>query len=192
MQDRELYEKLLGLKEPWFVEKVSLDLSAANVTVIIGHPKGASFPCPVCGKPSPVYDHQKRRWRHLDTCGFTTILEAEVPRISCSDHGVKQVTVAWGEPGSRFTALFEAVAISLLKIALLSDLAQYFNKALGKMRVSGFRNRVRSKMVILFQLGGLSMLLDVITCPIERRNSQKSLLKCWYEMIPAVRYFEFF
>jgi len=29
MHDSELYEKLLGLKEPWFVEKVSLDLSAA-------------------------------------------------------------------------------------------------------------------------------------------------------------------
>jgi len=37
------------------------------------HPKGAIFPCPVCGKPSPVYDHQKWRWRHLDTYRFTTI-----------------------------------------------------------------------------------------------------------------------
>lgn len=47
MQDSELYEKLLGLKEPWFVEKVSLDLSAACVTVLIGHSQGATFPCPV-------------------------------------------------------------------------------------------------------------------------------------------------
>ncbi len=35
MQDRELYEKLLGLKGPWFVEKVILDLSAACVIVLI-------------------------------------------------------------------------------------------------------------------------------------------------------------
>ncbi|MGB9687110.1 MAG: transposase, partial [Rectinema subterraneum] len=27
----------------------------------------------------------------MDTYGFTTILEAEVPRIQCPDHGVKQV-----------------------------------------------------------------------------------------------------
>jgi transposase len=82
MQDSELYEKLLGLKEPWFVEKVSLDLSAGCMTVILGHSKVATFPYPVCGQFRPVYDHQKRRWRHLDTCGFTTMLEAEVPRIS--------------------------------------------------------------------------------------------------------------
>jgi len=53
MKDSELYEKLLGLKEPWFVEKVSLDLSAACVTVLIGHSQGATFPCPVCGQFDP-------------------------------------------------------------------------------------------------------------------------------------------
>ena len=157
MQDRELYEKLLGLKEPWFVEKVSLDLSAATVTVIIGHPKGASFPCPVCGKPSPVYDHQKRRWRHLDTCGFTTILEAEVPRISCSEHGVKQVTIPWGEPGSRFTALFEAVAISLLKVASLSDVARHlrisWDAASGIMERAVRRGMARRETQPLTRIG---------------------------------------
>jgi len=125
MQDRELYEKLLGLKEPWSVENVTLDLPSATVTVAISHPKGAKFPCPVCGTERPIYDHQKRRWRHLDTCGFTTILEAEVPRIQCPEHGVKQVNVPWGEPGSRFTALFEAIAISLLKVASFSDVARH-------------------------------------------------------------------
>ncbi|MGB9687109.1 MAG: hypothetical protein ACPLYX_11505 [Rectinema subterraneum] len=48
MQDRELYEKLLGLKEPWSVENITLDLPSATVTVAIRHPKGAKFPCPVC------------------------------------------------------------------------------------------------------------------------------------------------
>jgi len=37
---------------------------------------------------------------------------------------VKQVSVPWAEAGSRFTALFEAIAISLLKVASLSDVAR--------------------------------------------------------------------
>ncbi|MCW7256314.1 transposase family protein [Escherichia coli] len=27
--------------------------------------------------------HRHRKWRHLDTCQFTTIVEADVPRIMC-------------------------------------------------------------------------------------------------------------
>ena len=157
MQDRELYEKLLGLKEPWSVENVALDLSLAAVTVTINHPKGAPFPCPVCGLPSPIYDHQKRRWQHLDTCGFTTILEAEVPRIQCSEHGVKQVTVPWGKPGSRFTALFEAVAISLLKVASLSDVAKHlrisWDAASGIMKRAVRRGLARRETQPLRRIG---------------------------------------
>jgi len=124
MQDKELYEKLLGIKAPWKVIDVALDMQKSCVTVKLGHAKGVQFPCPVCGVLCSVYDHEARRWRHLDSCGFMTILEAEVPRISCKDHGVKQVSVPWAEGGSRFTALFEAIAISLLKVASLSDVAK--------------------------------------------------------------------
>lgn len=124
MQDNELYQKLLGLPQPWFVSNVDLEIAAQKVTVSISHPSGVSFPCPVCGYQSSVYDHQPRRWRHLDTCGFTTIIECDVPRVQCSVHGVKQVTTPWGEAGSRFTALFEAVAISWLQVTSISDVAE--------------------------------------------------------------------
>ena len=33
----------------------------------------------------------------------------------CPDHGVRQVRVLWGESGSRFTALFEALVIHRLR-----------------------------------------------------------------------------
>ncbi|MCW9265850.1 transposase family protein [Klebsiella pneumoniae] len=33
------------------------------------------------GKSCSVHDHRHRKWRHLDTCQFTTIVEADVPRI---------------------------------------------------------------------------------------------------------------
>src|SRR6202011_2757958 len=59
----------------------------------------------------------ERRWRHLDTCQFRTILHAEPPRTRCDEHGVHTVRLPWAEPNSRFTALFERVAIEWMKVA---------------------------------------------------------------------------
>jgi len=42
---------------------------------------------------------------------------ADVPRVECSEHGVVTVDVPWAEPGSGFTALFEALVIDWLKEA---------------------------------------------------------------------------
>jgi transposase len=46
---------------------------------------------------------------------FTTWIEANVPRVECATHGVKQLRVPWAEPGSQFTALFERLAVDLLR-----------------------------------------------------------------------------
>ena len=42
------------------------------------------------------------------------MLIAEVPRVRCPEHGVRQVLVLWAEPGSGFTALFESLVIDWL------------------------------------------------------------------------------
>jgi len=82
------------------------------------HQEGVDWPCPECGAPSKLYDHQpERQWRHLDTCQYRTILHAEPPRIQCREHGVKTVKLPWAEPSSRFTVLFEGLAIEWLKAA---------------------------------------------------------------------------
>jgi transposase len=99
MHDKELYEKLLGLVHPWKVVNVDLNMAEAKVTVKLGHDPMTTFNCPDCGGLFTVYDHRKRSWRHLDTCGFVTIVEADVPRVKCTDHGVKQVSVPWAEKG---------------------------------------------------------------------------------------------
>lgn len=124
MEDKELYQKLLGITHPWVVKKVDLSVMENKVTVTLEHEEGAKFPCPECKKESPVYDHRKRQWRHLDSCGFITLIEAEVPRISCSDHKVKQVGVPWAENGSGFTAMFEAVVISWLRVASIDAVSE--------------------------------------------------------------------
>lgn len=123
MQDKELYEKILGLKAPWFVSAVDLRMEESKVTVKLGHEALVRFPCPECGLEGPTHDHRLRRWRHLDTCDFMTVIEADVPRVDCPEHGIRQAKVPWAEPGSSFSAMFEALAISWLKVAPINAVA---------------------------------------------------------------------
>jgi transposase len=86
-----------------------------QIDIRVEHPKGTKFCCPECKTMLACYDHaEERRWRHLDSCQFKTILIASVPRVRFPQHGVKQVNVPWAESGSRFTILFERFAIDVL------------------------------------------------------------------------------
>src|SRR3954463_4641418 len=115
MRDTELYRHLLGLETPWTVANVELKVKEQRVDVWAEH-GDTVWPCPECGKPFALYDHApERSWRHLDSCQFMTYLHARIPRVKCSEHGVHQVRVPWAEPKSRFTALFERLAIDVLK-----------------------------------------------------------------------------
>lgn len=124
MRDRDLYGQILGIQKPWCVTDVQLALKQGEVVVRVEAEPSATLSCPECQMPSPRYDTRTRRWRHLPTCQYRTILEAEVPRIECGEHGVKQVSVPWSEPGSQFTALFEALAIDWLKEASIAAVAR--------------------------------------------------------------------
>ena len=115
MQDRELYRQLLGLKEPWKVIDLKVDFEALRVDVYIEWPPEDKAPCPECGKFCAIYDHrEERKWRHLDTMQFETILHCRPPRVQCMEHKVKSVAIPWAEKNSRFTALFERMAIDVL------------------------------------------------------------------------------
>lgn len=125
MEDRELYRRILGIQSPWCVSSVELQLTPREVHIYLSHEDLASWPCAECGAPGKLYDHQReRQWRHLDTCQYRTILHAEPPRSQCPTHGVRVVRLPWAEPSSRFTALFEALAIAWLKAASQKAVAE--------------------------------------------------------------------
>lgn len=114
MRDVGLYRALLGLTAPWTVASVDVDLKGQRVVVRVEAGPGP-YACPECGTPAGRYDSKPRQWRHLDTMQFMTWIEADVPRVDCSTHGVRQVRVPWAEPGSQFTVWFERLAIDLLR-----------------------------------------------------------------------------
>ena len=62
----------------------------------------------------PVHDTAMQEWRHLDFFQHQAFLHARTPRITCPDCGVKQIAVPWARPGSGFTLLFEALAMTLV------------------------------------------------------------------------------
>lgn len=90
MESTELYQQILGLPEPWFVQAVALDANAATVTIQLAQRTGKGlFPCPRCQQRAPVSDHSETRtWRHLDPCQFETLLQAQAPRVNCPKCGV--------------------------------------------------------------------------------------------------------
>ena len=107
------------------MERVELDVNGGEVHVHLGHEALSAWPCPECGQGCRLHDHQaERRWRHLDTCQYRTVLHARPPRAECAEHGVRVVKLPWAEPSSRFTALFEALAISWLQQASQQAVAE--------------------------------------------------------------------
>lgn len=125
MQDRQLYAQILGITVPWSVVRVELKLAEEQaVHIYLEHDANLRFACPECGLQCMLHDHQpERRWRHLDTCQYQTILHAAPPRTNCPEHGPKVVKLPWAGPSSRFTALFERLVIDWLKVASQSAVA---------------------------------------------------------------------
>lgn len=126
MNDTQLYQQLLGLNEDWKVNDVIIDLELLKVDVFIVKSDKTKCKCPDCGRECNVYDtREERNWRHLDTMQFKTILHCNIPRIECKDHGIKTVDVSWADKYSRFTNMFEKLAINVLLACQNQTKAQY-------------------------------------------------------------------
>ena len=114
--------------------------------------------CPHCTKTLPLYDHaEARTWRHLDSCQFQTHLHARIPRVVCGEHGVVQVTVPWAEPRSRFTLLFERLAIDVLGQCSVTGATRIlrlsWDEAWGIMERAVTRGRQRKARKVVPRIG---------------------------------------
>ncbi len=109
------------------------------VHVWLARTEGAAAQCPECQSGCTIYDHRDREWRHLDTCQLQTRLHARVPHVDCPTHGVLQIAVPWAAPGSKFTLLFERLAIDWLRETAVTAVARQLK--LGWDAVWGIERR---------------------------------------------------
>ena len=117
MNTESLFGIALGIISPWQVEGIEFSKEVKRLDIKIDFQRGATFACPVCGVPAPVYDTSEKTWRHLNFFQYEAYLTARVPRVKCpnADCGVKQVSVPWARAGSGFTLLFEALVMVLVR-----------------------------------------------------------------------------
>ena len=200
MRDKDLYAQILGIESPWQVIEVELK-SAENEVIVHVTPKaGSKHCCPTCGEDSAGYDSRPRRWRHLDTCQYKTILVADVPRVTCKEHGVVTVSVPWAEPGSGFTALFEALVIDWLKEASISAVSRLmglsWNAIDGIMQRAVERGLSRREEHSITQIGvdetAFKKRHDYVTIVSDQGEGtvlfvgddrKKATLKSWYKAL---------
>jgi transposase len=109
-----LFTSALGLQQPWEVHRVELDTERSRIDFFVNC-TSRRLSCPACAAlDQPRHDSKARQWRHLDFFQYEAWLHADVPRVACAQCGkTTQVPVPWANPGSGFTLLFEALAISL-------------------------------------------------------------------------------
>lgn len=159
MRDTQLYQQILGLAEPWFVERVELDIADQRVDIFVEHAADAHFPCPVCGKTAVLYDHAEERvWRHLDSCQLKTFLHARPPRTGCPQHGIHKAKLSWAEARSRFTLLMERMIIDVIhQCATLSGACAImrvsWDEAFGVMQRAVMRGRQRKEQAVVKYVG---------------------------------------
>jgi transposase len=123
MEDKALYSEILGLKPPWEIVDIKLDMEHERVDIYVEWPYITEAACPVCRENNQatyckVHDRRKERvWRHLDTCQMKTFIHCHIPRITCPCHGVKTIKIDWADEKVRFTHLFERLAIQMLQMS---------------------------------------------------------------------------
>jgi len=125
MDETNLYESILDIAKPWFVEHVELKNNTVHVYVCCDdHVK---LRCAVCDKEACRYDSKPRTWRHLDTCQYQTFIHCDIPRTDCPKHGALQIEVPWAQKNRRFTLLFENTVIDWLQELSINAVARRFN-----------------------------------------------------------------
>jgi transposase len=64
--------------------------------------------CGVCRERAPLYDRgHRRRWRSLDDGLLQVYLEADLPRVTCTAHGVVMAAVPWARHGAGHSIPFD-------------------------------------------------------------------------------------
>lgn len=119
----EMFERSIGLKDPWKVTQAEFDQRDRAVHVYVEARKTAKYACPVCGKYSKRYDDEdeERSWRHADVVMYPCYIHCRRPRVNCEEHGIHVVDAPWARRDARQTLLFEGYAMMLAETSTLNE-----------------------------------------------------------------------
>lgn len=111
---KDFYAHSLGVKAPWRVAAVSILGDKRRVEVRVECREGTVWTDPETRQQAHVHGWRERRWRHLDTCEFETVVIAQIPRLKLPSGATMSVSVPWAEPGGRFTRRMEGHLVDIL------------------------------------------------------------------------------
>ena len=108
MRNTRVWERACGLTRT-VVEAVDFDDDAGAVVVRVRPTAKARGRCGRCGRRSPRFDRGdgRRRWRALDLGTTKVFLEADAPRVRCSQHGPTVAAVPWARHAAGHTRDFD-------------------------------------------------------------------------------------
>lgn len=116
MNAEQIFSLALGLQSPWKISNLNFKVENNKRVLVIEiacERDHISFKNPE-GK-SNIYDHNLRRWRHLNFFEHECYIECNVPRVIKEDGKVATIDVPWARSGSGFTLLFEAFSMLLIE-----------------------------------------------------------------------------
>ena len=114
MKGNQLYERLLGLEQPWRVKDVTIDTEKKVVEVQVECRDKTAW-ASEDGRRLHIHDWEEREWRELNTLQFQTKILCKVPRLKDPESGKTEIAaVPWAGKHSRFTLMFEAFAVQVL------------------------------------------------------------------------------
>ena len=114
MKDTALYQQLLGIESPWRVSSVDLSIAQKRVVVEVElKPQVWADPSDPTRR-AHINGWTDRQWRHLDSCGFETLIRARVPQLKYASGRVEELAVAWAERYARITRAMEGFVLALL------------------------------------------------------------------------------
>lgn len=87
------------MEEPWQVKAVRMDAGKQTVEVDVAVKAGHQWR--ETEAVLRVHGYESRRWRHLDTCQFSTVILAQVPRLLYPDGHTALAPVPWADARSR-------------------------------------------------------------------------------------------
>ncbi len=112
----DLFFQALGLRDPWYIERIEFDPDRKSLDIYLNFHRGAKFH--YRDEESGVegdygaYDTQLKTWRHLNFFEHECHLHAWVPRLDTPE-GKRLLTPPWAGHGNGFTLLFEALLLQL-------------------------------------------------------------------------------